>query len=152
MGTALSNLLDGKPNKPHVNLRDIISYLNFDVFQENTDRNRTSPYAYTGNRFEFRALGSSQNPSYALAVITASLAHETKLATEQISNGKSLESILKDLVEETRAIRFEGNGYSEEWKVEAKRRGLYVNEDFTEIYSFMEQAQGLFEKLGICSQ
>lgn len=46
--------------------------------------------------------------------------------------------MIKELVEETRAIRFEGNGYSEEWKIEAKLRGLYVNEDFTEIYSFME--------------
>jgi glutamine synthetase len=144
-------LLDGKPNKPHLNLRDAISYLNFDVFQENTDRNRTSPYAYTGNRFEFRALGSSQNPSYALAVITAVLAQEIQIASERVDKGESIESIIKELVEETRAIRFEGNGYSEEWKVEAKRRGLYVNEDFTEIYSFMEQAQAIFEDLNICS-
>jgi glutamine synthetase len=95
LGTALSNLLDGKESKPHRNLRDAISYLNYDVFQENTDRNRTSPYAYTGNRFEFRALGSSQNPSYALAVISACLAQEIKIATERITKGESLESIIK---------------------------------------------------------
>jgi glutamine synthetase len=55
-------------------------------------------------------------------------------------------------VEETRAIRFEGNGYSSEWKVEAKRRGLYVNENFTEIYSFMEKEQKVFEDLKVCSK
>jgi glutamine synthetase len=144
LGTALSNLLDGKESHPHRNLRDAISYLNYDVFQENTDRNRTSPYAYTGNRFEFRALGSSQNPSYALAVISACLAQEIKIATERITKGESIENIIKSLVEETRSIRFEGNGYSPEWKTEAKRRGLYVNEDFTEIYSFMEKEQSVF--------
>lgn len=74
LGTALSNLLDGKEQKVEKNLRELISYLNFDVKQENTDRNRTSPYAYTGNRFEFRALGSSQNPSYAMAVVAATVA------------------------------------------------------------------------------
>jgi glutamine synthetase len=87
LGTALSNLLDGKETSPHRNLREVISHLNFDVYQENTDRNRTSPYAYTGNRFEFRALGSSQNPSYAMAVISVTLAQEIQEATERIAKG-----------------------------------------------------------------
>lgn len=116
MGTALANLLDGKEQKVERNLRELISYLNFDVKQENTDRNRTSPYAYTGNRFEFRALGSSQNPSYAMAVIAATVAQEIQSVSARLSKGESIEIVIASLAEETKQIRFEGNGYSEEWK------------------------------------
>jgi glutamine synthetase len=69
----------------------------------------------------------------------------------RLAKGESLEAIIASLTEETRAIRFEGNGYSEEWKVEARQRGLYVNEVFSEIYSLMEKEQAVFENLKICS-
>lgn len=70
-----------------MNLRDKMDYLNFNILQEDTDRNRTSPYAYTGNKFEFRALGSSQNPSFAMAVIAATYAKEMKLVEDRLSKG-----------------------------------------------------------------
>jgi glutamine synthetase len=106
LGTALSSFLDGKESPAKKNLRETISYLNYNINQENTDRNRTSPYAYTGNRFEFRAVGSSQNPSFAMAVIAATLAKETKLASDRLSKGESVASIIKDLQVQTQTIRF----------------------------------------------
>ena len=107
--------------------------LPFDVHQEDTDRNRTSPYAYTGHKFEFRALGASQNAGFPMAVIAATLAKEFKLTTEKLNKGVSLSEVITELHEYTQSVRFEGDGYSEEWATEAKQRGLYVNKEFIEI-------------------
>jgi glutamine synthetase len=74
LGDSISAIIDGKEPEERQNLRDKMSYLDFDIKQEDTDRNRTSPYAYTGSKFEFRAVGSSQNPSFPMAVIAATLA------------------------------------------------------------------------------
>ena len=95
--------------------------------QEDTDRNRTSPYAYTGNKFEFRAVGSSQNVSFPMAVIAATFAKEIDEVLKELEKGVKVEEIIEKLKEETKPVRFEGNGYSEEWVIEAKKRGLYVN-------------------------
>ena len=86
--------------------------LPFDVFQEDTDRNRTSPYAYTGHKFEFRALGASQNAGFPMAVIAATLAKEFKLVTEKLERGTSLGKIISELHEYTQSVRFEDDGYS----------------------------------------
>jgi len=117
LGTTLSNFLDGKDAPARNNLRETITHLNYNIRQENTDRNRTSPYAYTGNRFEFRSVGSSQNASFAMAVIAATLTKEINLVIDRLQKGESVASIIKDLTVQSKAIRFEGNGYSEEWKV-----------------------------------
>lgn len=69
--------------------------------QEDTDRNRTSPFAYTGSKFEFRALGSSQNAAFPMAVIAATLADEIKSITQRVKEGVSLEDILSDLIKST---------------------------------------------------
>jgi glutamine synthetase len=113
LGTALTNFLDGKASPSRKDLQEILSFLNYSVKQENTDRNRTSPYAYTGNRFEFRAVGSSQNPSFSLAVIAATVTKEIRLVIDRLSKGENVADIIKDLQVQTQAIRFEGNGYSE---------------------------------------
>jgi glutamine synthetase len=81
--------------------------------QEDTDRNRTSPFAYTGNKFEFRAVGSSQNVCFPMAVIAATMAESIKYVSERLDSGVPLEKIIIELREETQAIRFNGNGYSE---------------------------------------
>ena len=81
--------------------------------QEDTDRNRTSPFAYTGNKFEFRAVGSSQNVCFPMAVIAATMAESIKYVSERLDSGVPLEKIIIELREETHAIRFNGNGYSE---------------------------------------
>ena len=99
---------------------------------DNTDRNRTSPFAFTGNRFEFRAVGSEANCASAMLALNAAVAEQLKtFKTEvdaKIADGKEtfaaiLEMLRKD-IKECKAIHFDGNGYSDEWKAEAARRGL----------------------------
>ncbi len=99
---------------------------------DNTDRNRTSPFAFTGNRFEFRALGSSANCAEAVIVLNAALADQLNMfksrVDAQIENGvkkeRAIYEVLKSTIKECKNIRFDGNGYSEEWHKEAERRGL----------------------------
>jgi len=103
-----------------------------EVFLDNTDRNRTSPFAFTGNRFEFRAVGSSANCSSAMASLNAAVADQlTQFKAEvdaKIAAGASKEKaifdVIKSYIKASKAIRFDGNGYSEEWKAEAAKRGL----------------------------
>jgi glutamine synthetase len=102
------------------------------ILLDNTDRNRTSPFAFTGNKFEFRAVGSSANCSSAMIVLNTIMARQLKdfkvSVDSRIGRGDSKdEAILKELqklIKESKKIRFEGNGYGEEWVREAKRRGL----------------------------
>ncbi len=99
---------------------------------DNTDRNRTSPFAFTGNRFEFRAVGSSDNCAEATIVFNAAMAYSLtefrKTVDAKIEGGmkkeKAIYEVLKKMIDECRAIRFDGNGYSDEWRSEALRRGL----------------------------
>jgi glutamine synthetase len=76
LGQTVSAVVDGRPAPVKANLKDKLFFLEEDVYQEDTDRNRTSPFAYTGHKFEFRALGSSQNAAWPMAVICATLAQE----------------------------------------------------------------------------
>lgn len=80
--------------------------------QDNTDRNRTCPFAFTGNKFEFRAVGSSQNVSFPMTVVASILASEVGKVRSQLEGGQSLDSIIRQLLADTKNIRFEGNGYS----------------------------------------
>jgi glutamine synthetase len=97
-----------------------------------TDRNRTSPFAFTGNKFEFRAVGSSQNVAAPMAVLVAAMADAleqmaSRLKAKLEKNGgrdAALLELLREVFTETTPVRFEGNNYSEEWKLEAGRRGL----------------------------
>ena len=99
---------------------------------DNTDRNRTSPFAFTGNRFEFRAVGSSDNCAEAMITLNTAVADELtrfKAAVDaRIGAGakkeKAIYEELKKMIKECAPIRFDGNGYSDEWKAEAARRGL----------------------------
>ena len=104
-----------------------------EIFIDNTDRNRTSPFAFTGNRFEFRAVGSSANCGGALTTLNAAVAEQLKdfmvAVGEALSSGKTRDEAildcLKPLVAEVLdTVCFDGNGYSDEWKAEAERRGL----------------------------
>ena len=102
------------------------------LLQDNTDRNRTSPFAFTGNKFEFRAVGSSANIASPMIVLNTIVADQLlKFKAEvdaRIEKGEAKEvaivELLRKYVKESKAIRFEGNGYSDEWKAEAKKRGL----------------------------
>jgi glutamine synthetase len=134
------------------NLKDVLPFLKDDIFQEDTDRNRTSAFAYTGKKFEFRSLGSSQNAAFPMSVICATLAKEMEWVENKLIGGRSVEEIISELREETRAVRFDGNGYSQEWGAEAKKRGLYVNESFAELLSRVDAEAAVFEEIGACSK
>ncbi len=103
-----------------------------ELLLDNTDRNRTSPFAFTGQKFEFRAVGSSSNTSGPMIVLNAIVAQQLgefrKTLNRKTSRGKKKEiailEILRDYVKESKDIRFEGNGYSQEWEDEAATRGL----------------------------
>ncbi len=102
------------------------------ISKDNTDRNRTSPFAFTGNKFEFRAVGSSAPISFPMTVVNAavaeSMAEVTEMLKKRIKAGKKLDvailEVVKEAIVETKNVRFEGNNYSDEWVREAERRGL----------------------------
>lgn len=129
---------------------------------DNTDRNRTSPFAFTGNRFEFRAVGSEANCASAMLALNAAVAEQLKtFKTEvdaKIADGKEtfaaiLEVLRKD-IKECKAIRFDGNGYSDEWKVEAARRGLDCETSVPEIFDnyLKESSVRMFESTGVMTR
>ncbi len=104
-----------------------------EIFLDNTDRNRTSPFAFTGNRFEFRAVGSSANCAGAMTVLNAAVAQQLRIFKKaldvELEAGKTLEVAVMDTLKPIirsvlDVICFDGNGYSDEWKKEAARRGL----------------------------
>ena len=103
-----------------------------EILLDTTDRNRTSPFAFTGNRFEFRAAGSSANCAAAMIAINAAMANQLnefkvsieKLMEEGVGKDEAIFRLLKETIIASEPIRFEGDGYSEEWKQEAARRGL----------------------------
>lgn len=102
------------------------------VARDNTDRNRTSPFAFTGNKFEFRAVGSSASCSFPMTCLNSAVAEAmsemSAMIKQRVKSGADRDQALLELVRETviatEAIRFEGNGYSSEWVVEAEKRGL----------------------------
>ncbi len=107
-----------------------------EILLDNTDRNRTSPFAFTGNKFEFRAVGSSANcssPMTVLNMIMAKQLKEFRLAVEKLRDGKKMAKqeailqVLKKYIKTSRAILFEGDGYSKSWEREAEKRGLSNN-------------------------
>ncbi|MDR2040387.1 MAG: glutamine synthetase III [Bacteroidales bacterium] len=103
-----------------------------EILVDNTDRNRTSPFAFTGNRFEFRAVGSSANCASAMIALNTAVAYQLnqfkKSVDELIAKGtkkdEAIFKMIREYIIESKPIRFDGNGYSDEWKEEAKKRGL----------------------------
>jgi glutamine synthetase len=132
------------------------------IEKDATDRNRTSPFAFTGNKFEFRAVGSSQPIALPLTVINAAVAEalddlNAKLDAE-LKAGKehkaAVLAVVRQAIIETKAIRFEGNGYSEEWKKEAERRGLPHAKDTVASLHIWEEpkVKAVLAKAGILSE
>jgi glutamine synthetase len=103
-----------------------------EVMRDNTDRNRTSPFAFTGNKFEFRAVGSSASTAFPVTLVNAAVADGFAEITEslkkKLKSSKNVDvaamDVIKEAIKETKNIRFEGNNYAEEWVKEAERRGL----------------------------
>lgn len=104
-----------------------------DVLLDNTDRNRTSPFAFTGNKFEFRAVGSTANCSGPMTVLNTIVSEQLRLfktEVDKLIESKSMKkddaifNVLRDYIKKSKSIRFEGDGYSDDWVKEAKKRGL----------------------------
>ena len=130
-----------------------------EIFPDNTDRNRTSPFAFTGNRFEFRAVGSSQNVASAAYVLNSIVAESLKEFRAEVDaleasgedRSSAVMSVVRKFITESKDIMFEGNGYSREWEVEAAARGLrpVVNvPDSYEVYH-EQKTIDLFKNLGV---
>ena len=132
-----------------------------EIQRDNTDRNRTSPFAFTGNKFEFRAVGSSQSIAFPIVLLNAAVAETigeitTELKAELKKTKKVEDAVLKivrRIFKETAAIRFEGNNYSEEWVKEAAKRGLPNLRRTPEALKQLvgKQSRQLLTKLGIFS-
>ncbi|MBR1869462.1 MAG: glutamine synthetase III [Bacteroidales bacterium] len=134
-----------------------------EIFIDNTDRNRTSPFAFTGNRFEFRAVGSSANCAGAMTTLNAAVADQLvsfKAAVDkEMASGKALNIAVMDALKHIIpsvlvVVCFDGNGYSDEWKVEAAKRGLDTETCVPRMFKAFtsDAAVSMFTKLGVYSE
>lgn len=133
-----------------------------EIMVDNTDRNRTSPFAFTGNRFEFRAVGSSANCASAMIALNAAVAEQLadfkKKVDERVDREESLyHAILEEvkaLIIQSKNIHFDGNGYSDEWKAEAERRGLDCETSVPVIFDayLRKESVDMFEKTGVFTE
>ena len=134
-----------------------------EILLDNTDRNRTSPFAFTGNKFEFRAVGSWTNcaiPMTVLNTIVAKQLKEFKIEVDALIDDKSLKkdeavfNILREYIKDSKAIRFEGDSYGEAWEKEAKKRGLSNNKATPEALKVKVSAKtvSLFEEMEVMSK
>lgn len=133
LNTVLNDLKEGRRSKPAEEFVIDLGISNLpSILRDNTDRNRTSPFAFTGSKFEFRALGSSASVSLANTVLCAAVSESVALVMDEIESKIAAGSnrdeavllVLQKYVKETENIRFEGNNYSDEWALEAEKRGL----------------------------
>ena len=130
-----------------------------EIFPDNTDRNRTSPFAFTGNRFEFRAVGSSQNVASAVYVVNSVVAESLNEFRAEVDaleasgedRSSAVMAVVRKFISESQDIMFEGNGYSKEWEKESQKRGLRAVRNVPESYEVYHEPQTveLFSKLGV---
>ena len=167
MGSQLSNVIDSLVNddkadslnfnaKEELNLK--VSQIP-EILLDNTDRNRTSPFAFTGNRFEFRAVGSSANCASAMIALNAAVAEQlqefkTAVDASVTAGMEQSDAILKQVkvfLKQSRAIHFDGNGYSDEWKEEAAKRGLDCETSVPKIFdAYLEpKVVDMFKKASV---
>ena len=134
-----------------------------EIFIDNTDRNRTSPFAFTGNRFEFRAVGSSANCANAMTVLNTIVADQLVQfkadVDKAIAAGKSKNVAIMDTLKPIIAsiidvVCFDGNGYSDEWNAEAKRRGLNTEKSVPEMFKEFTKPEtvAMFERMGVYTE
>lgn len=133
-----------------------------EILIDNTDRNRTSPFAFTGNRFEFRAVGSSANCASAMIVLNAAVADQLTQFKSEVDKAvdvgtplrQAILSEVRKLIIQSRPIHFDGNGYSEEWVNEAKRRGLDCETSAPKIFDayLTRESEEMFDRTGVFSR
>jgi glutamine synthetase len=166
LGAQLTKVLDviEKGAKSSVSKKDIIDLgiARLPRFNKDaTDRNRTSPFAFTGNKFEFRAVGSSQNISTPITIVNTIIADSLDYVADKIkkaSSGKDFNTaalqVIAQIIKETKDIRFEGNNYAEEWVKEAKKRGLpNIASTYESLEALTKEKNiALFEKYKVFSK
>ena len=170
MGSRVSQILDGIENLTAEDLETLGSKEGMklgltqipDIMLDNTDRNRTSPFAFTGNRFEFRAVGSSANCASAMIALNAAVAAQLQdfgaAVDARIANGEpkrqAILTEIKKLIKEHKAIVFDGNGYSDEWKEEAAKRGLDCETSAPKIFDayLKPDSVGMFKQTGVFTE
>ncbi len=133
-----------------------------EIFPDNTDRNRTSPFAFTGNRFEFRAVGSSINVASAIYILNCAVAESLRrfrsevdaLTDKGVEKSKAIMDVIRQFTVESKDIMFEGNGYSKEWEEESRRRGLRAVLNVPDAYDVYheEKTLGLFSGTGVLNR
>lgn len=133
-----------------------------EILVDNTDRNRTSPFAFTGNRFEFRAVGSSANCASAITALNTSVAYQLCEFKQEVDaliasgskKDEAIFTIIRRYIADSKAIRFDGNGYSDEWKQEAAKRGLDCETCVPVIYdAYLSEASiKLFKETEVLSE
>lgn len=131
-----------------------------DVLLDNTDRNRTSPFAFTGNKFEFRAVGSSANCAVSMTTLNTIVAKQLKdfkaevdalIEKKDLKKDEAIFNVLREYIKQTKAILFEGDGYSDAWEKEAKKRGLSNHKTTPQALKakVSKKAIALFEEMGV---
>lgn len=133
-----------------------------EILPDNTDRNRTSPFAFTGNRFEFRAVGSSVNVASADYILNTIVAEQLTLFRQRVDTyiqsgvekQEAIMKVIREFIVESKPIRFEGNGYSDEWRKEAAARGLRGINDVPEAYDelVISETVEMFDSQGVLSR
>ncbi|MCU0383507.1 MAG: glutamine synthetase III [Cyclobacteriaceae bacterium] len=168
LGSQMSAVLDELESKGNVKIEkgdNMYMKLGIDhipeIILDNTDRNRTSPFAFTGNKFEFRAVGSSDNCATAMTALNVIVADQLEKlfeeVTKEVEKGTekrlAIVNVLRRYIAESKAIRFEGDGYSDEWVAEATKRGLNNFKNMpTAIKAYTsKKSVELFERHGIYS-
>ncbi|MGE0773349.1 MAG: glutamine synthetase III [Cyclobacteriaceae bacterium] len=168
IGSQMSAVLDELEKKGNVKIEkgdNMYMKLGIDqipeIILDATDRNRTSPFAFTGNKFEFRAVGASDNCATAMTALNLIVADQLQLFHEAVSKEidkgtekrMAIVNVLRKYIKESKDIRFEGDGYSEEWVKEAEKRGLSnVKNTPRAIEAYLtKKSVALFEKHGILS-
>jgi len=170
LGTQLNKMLDDLEKRiPNTKMTpDEKTALKLDIGKipeillDNTDRNRTSPFAFTGNRFEFRAVGSAENNGAPLIALNTAVAdqlikfkNETDILIESgIKKDEAILQTIRKYISESKPVRFEGNGYGDEWLKEAEKRGLTNISDASEVYKayLQKDVVKLFEDNNVLSK
>lgn len=133
-----------------------------EILLDNTDRNRTSPFAFTGNRFEFRAVGSSGNSAAPMIVLNTAVANQLQIFIEEVEEirkkgvkkDEAILKVLRKIIIDSKPVLFEGNGYSEDWAKEAEKRGLSnIKSVQKALRAYLDQTSiDLFEKHGVLTE
>jgi len=133
------------------------------ILLDNTDRNRTSPFAFTGNKFEFRAVGSTANCANPMTVLNTIVAKQLKefklevdalIADKDLKKDEAIFNVLREYIKSSKNILFEGNGYGKEWEIEAEKRGLSNNKKTPEALKVKvsDKAIALYDEMGVMNK